>query len=361
LASQFDTLIAQEYRDHVEPDTMAHAEFRLNPEIDWSSLSDNQDRGVTVILRTKDRPIFLRRALSSIVAQDYADMTLCLINDGGDRQIVEAIVRSCVPQGLDHEIIHHAQSLGQPAALNAGLARVGREFFAIHDDDDSWSPSFLHKMTALLRQPDNRRYIGAICYTDQVTELLENGAIRQLSQRSRVTYPPVLMLISMLTPDFHPPPISQLMRHAAIKVAGPMNTELPVMYDFEWTIRLLCHADVITLADTLAFYHFRCSDDETIGAARNSVHEFEHRYAQLRILLQNQLLRDELSHGRMGLGFATNLVHMHHELRARLSAGLSDPIIAYLAQRARRHDRKRKLRRQLEAPLRYLREKWLRG
>ena len=39
---------------------------------------------VAVLVRTKDRPRFLRRALANIAEQTFTDYTVCVINDGGD-------------------------------------------------------------------------------------------------------------------------------------------------------------------------------------------------------------------------------------------------------------------------------------
>jgi glycosyltransferase involved in cell wall biosynthesis len=335
---------------------MAGSEFRLDQGPDWQSSSAHLDHGVTVILRTKDRPIFLRRALASVAAQEYPDLTLCIINDGGDRATVEALVQSCLPPNIDREIVNHDNSHGQPGALNAGFARVRRQFFTVHDDDDSWAPSFLKKMVAFLQEPYNKRFIAAVCLADQVVEIVRNGEIERKSQRPYALYPPVLPLIDFLHPPIHPPPISQLMRHAALKIAGPMNIELPVMYDFEWTIRLLRQADVATLPETLAFYHFRAEDRGVEEAARNSVFTYSQDYDRLRALLHNQLLREEMSKGHFDLGIVSNLVYLHYQIQSRVDAGLSDQVIAYLRQRARQHARKRRMMRRLEAPLRYLRK-----
>ena len=104
-----------------------------------------------------------------------------------------------------------------------------------------------------------------------------------------------------------------------------MNPELPVMYDFEWTIRLMRHADIATLPETLAFYHYR--SDGTTGMARNSVFESEQEYGRLGALLQNQLLREDLVSGQLGLGFASSLVHMI-EAGRRLDVMQHDQILA---------------------------------
>jgi glycosyltransferase involved in cell wall biosynthesis len=338
---------------------MPNAEFRLAREDDWSLGSGRLDRGVTVILRTRDRPVFLRRACQSIAAQRFDDITLCLINDGGDREAVEAIARSTLPTSLDVEFIHHATALGQAMALNVGLGRVRRQFFAFHDDDDSWSPSFLERMVAFLQQPENNRYIGAICYTSQVTEVLEHGEPQPVHERLHIAYPPVLTLFDMLYPDLHPPPISQLMRHAALEIGGTMNCALSVSYDFEWTIRVLRRADIVTLPETLAFYHLRRESEGIGGSTQNSVYAFHAEAQRTRALLFNQLLREDFASGKVGLGFASSLVYRLHRLERRIDAGLSDEIIAYLAQRARRHARARRFMRRLESPFRFLRAKLL--
>ncbi|MGZ3660875.1 MAG: glycosyltransferase family A protein, partial [Bdellovibrionota bacterium] len=54
------------------------------------SLGKKSPRGATaILLRTKDRPVFLRRALESILAQTDEDWVIALVNDGGDRAALD--------------------------------------------------------------------------------------------------------------------------------------------------------------------------------------------------------------------------------------------------------------------------------
>jgi hypothetical protein len=169
----------------------------------------------------------------------------------------------------------------------------------------------------------------------------------------------VLTLFDMLNPDLHPPPISQLMRRAALEFGGAMNCELSVSYDFEWTIRVLQRADVVTLPETLAFYHLRKESEGILSVERNSVHAFHVEAERTRALLLNQLLREELAGGKVSLSFAGSLMQRIHRLECRIDLGLSDEIIAYLSYRARKHARARWRIRLLEWPFRLLRDQML--
>ena len=102
---------------------------------------------VAVLVRTKDRPRFLRRALANIAEQTFTDYTVCVINDGGDESATRAILQA---SPLAHLLEGDAPRLkllttgggNMEAASNAGLAATDSEFVAIHDDDDLWAPEF---------------------------------------------------------------------------------------------------------------------------------------------------------------------------------------------------------------------------
>ena len=82
---------------------------------------------VAVLVRTKDRPRFLRRALANIAEQTFTDYTVCVINDGGDESATRAILQA---SPLAHLLEGDAPRLmllttgggNMEAASNAGLA-----------------------------------------------------------------------------------------------------------------------------------------------------------------------------------------------------------------------------------------------
>jgi glycosyltransferase involved in cell wall biosynthesis len=234
---------------------------------DWSKRPPGVEPGVTIILRTRDRPLFLKRAVKSVAAQSVPDLTLCVVNDGGDRQMTEQIVRAEMREGVEIEFIHNAAPVGQVEALNLGFEHVRREFFAIHDDDDSWSPNFLNEMTGFLRKQENARFIGAVSDSKLIEEDVENGRIVFKGSYDHHKFGPVLSLFKLLHFHSHPPPITVVMRRSALGVASANNPHMHVMYDCEWMVRVVMRADVAVVDTTLAFYHLRRADRAGLGAA----------------------------------------------------------------------------------------------
>lgn len=114
-------------------------------------MPDKPAPSVGVVIRTKDRPIFVNRALATVMAQNYPNFHIVLVNDGGDiGQLKTAIEQSgqhCPPQDrftlLD---LHPGQ--GRSAAFNRGVEALTTDFVTCLDDDDTWAPDFMSALIA---------------------------------------------------------------------------------------------------------------------------------------------------------------------------------------------------------------------
>ncbi len=106
---------------------------------------------VQIALRTKNRELFLKRALQSISQQSYTNWHCTVVNDGGEAQIVEDLILT-LPVMMQNKItvIHHKSSKGMEAASNVALNNFSADYYVIHDDDDSWAPDFLEKSVSYL-------------------------------------------------------------------------------------------------------------------------------------------------------------------------------------------------------------------
>ncbi len=97
----------------------------------WPKKQETID--ISVIVRTKDRPILLKRALTSIANQTFNRFEIVLINDGG------ADISNIIDQlGLQIPItiIYNKSSLGRTAAINQGLNKCQGNYISFLDDDD---------------------------------------------------------------------------------------------------------------------------------------------------------------------------------------------------------------------------------
>lgn len=282
----------------------------------------------------------------SVVAQRYADLTLCVINDGGDREATEQIVRGELPAGIDLEFVHNKQSIGQVAALNLGYTKIRREFFVVLDDDDTWAPTFLSSMIELLRRPESESYMAAVCHADVVRETYDGNQCTTVETFPHYRHHLVLSLFDQLNFSRNPPANSVVLRSIALDIVPTNDVAMPVMYDSEWMLRLLLKADIVVLPQTLAFYHHRINDRAGLGAARNSVFECDADIRRLRVLVQNQQLRRELATGALGVGFISSLTtHLQEVAKPLLSADAA----AYIERKAQRYYRYRALVRSIES------------
>ena len=108
---------------------------------------------VSVLLRTRDRPALLPRALDDVLAQTFQDWRLIVINDGGDPTPVDRALREREDSFSGRAIVlHHIAPLGHGESLNAGLEVAAGRYFAVHDDDDTWHPDFLALTVAFLSE-----------------------------------------------------------------------------------------------------------------------------------------------------------------------------------------------------------------
>lgn len=261
------------------------------------------EAAVAIITRTKDRPLLLRRAVESVLGQSHADWVHVIVNDGGDPAAVEQVVAPQVARYAGRLIrIDNPHSLGMEAASNRGIAASASRYLAIHDDDDSWEPAFLEKMTALLdgSQPP---VAGAICHSVLVREAIEGETVtikgREDFNTNLLSVPLAQMAVRNLFP-----PISFLFQRTALEAVGAFREELPVLGDWDFNLRFLRRHDIAVLPEKLAFWHHRVAVPDSEYA--NSILGGALSHASYDATIRNELLREDLDKGRVGLGFLAN-------------------------------------------------------
>lgn len=254
---------------------------------------------VVIVTRTKNRRTFLRRAIQSISQQTYIDYVHVIVNDGGDRGELEEVIDSLsTEQKQKTRVFHREESSNAPDTIfNESIDRVNSRYFAIHDDDDTWHPEFLERTVDYLQRHDE---LGAVvARTDKVSEVIDGASIKQIKK-----YPwmPDLKAVSIYRQciDNQFTPISTLFSREAYLKVGKFDTELPVVGDWEFGVRLLMQFDAgfIDPGFSLANYHHR----KRQGTSYDSVSSDEkHRYYTN--LVMNRYLRKELSEGQLGVGY----------------------------------------------------------
>jgi glycosyltransferase involved in cell wall biosynthesis len=114
---------------------------------------------VSIIVRTKDRPKLLRRALQSIAAQDYRPLEVVLVNDGGCSLEIEELKGILGDVSLNY--IRLEKNTGRAHAGNVGIENVKGEYVGFLDDDDEYYPNHVVMLVSFLRKSDYE-----VAYTD---------------------------------------------------------------------------------------------------------------------------------------------------------------------------------------------------
>lgn len=250
---------------------------------------------VAVLVRTKDHPRFLRRALANIAEQTFTDYTVCVINDGGDESATRAILQA---SPLAHLLEGDAPRLmlittsggNMEAASNAGLAATDSKFVAIHDDDDLWAPEFLERTVGALRASE-----ALICST-RVVERYERetpeGEFEVYEERIFHDGLPGFGL-QFLYRTNRTVPIGILYRRRLHELVGFYDESLPVVGDWEFNLRAAAVTEVLLVDEPLAYWSLRPEAD---GAEANSVQR-QAEHARFDASVRARAIRDDLQSG----------------------------------------------------------------
>lgn len=280
---------------------------------------------VSVITRTKNRPVLLQRAMESVLGQSFGDWEHIVVNDGGDAAALESVaaLRADRYQGR-LKLIHHPRSVGMQNASNAGIRIATGEFIAIHDDDDAWMPGFVHHAVACLdAHGSSASTQGVVTQTIQVLEEIDsNGHPREIRRHD---YCPIqhVSLVDLAAGNLFAP-IAFLYRRKAHDVVGLFDQQFDALGDWEFNLRFLLHYDIDVLPFRLALYYWR---HQALGSQYgNTVTD---RVAQDHFkkatFLRNYYLRQDIRTSSHGLGWLLNsaaVLKSAGELRQKIDENL---------------------------------------
>lgn len=260
---------------------------------------------VAIVVRTKDRPRFLDRALRSIAAQTETAWECVVVNDGGDPAPVDEMVAR-VPESAREKVrvLHRRASHGRWASANAGILTTTAPYLVLHDDDDTWHPEFLERAADYLDAERNAERGGVVSRIEIVWERADNdGAYVELGReifQQQLTAPTLgdTMLFNRFVP------IGFVYRRSLHDELGLYDEKLPVVGDWNFTLKVLTRGALEYLDDEkpYAFWHQRPGQS---GADGNSVISSDRLHRRYDAQIRDEALREYV--GEHGSGLALYL------------------------------------------------------
>jgi len=200
---------------------------------------------VSLVVRTRDRPRFLARALASIAAQTYPNIETVVVVDGG------APVDDVLALHPPTRTILHRTPLGAVRALIAGMAATSGRYVGVLDDDDVLFPDHLERLVGALLAADGRvaQSIATALYARAETDRYRlYGAatfLRRVARPDRIHV------------EYGSGPMSVLIRRDAFEASGGYDPALEHAEDWELLIRLCERDDVVFVPEVTAGYTIR--------------------------------------------------------------------------------------------------------
>ena len=245
-----------------------------------------EEPSVGIVIRTKDRPIFVTRALATVQAQVYRNWKIMLVNDGGDAAtLADAIMAQASALRTENRltVLNLDPGMGRSAAFNQGVAALRTDFVACLDDDDTWDPEFLSELVAFYTRlkPDVDDLGGVAA---KVTALKEDFFETPAGMEIRVIGEDELPRAFFRGEFFLNPlayacyrqdiyPVQWIMRREAVQAVGGFPEAFDVMEDRAFMNRFLGRNRLAILDRKLAYHHRRVkrSSDNSRNVLMNTL------------------------------------------------------------------------------------------
>jgi glycosyltransferase involved in cell wall biosynthesis len=200
-------------------------------------MNTTQEPAVTVIVCTYNRPEMLPRAIASVLAQDFEDFEVVVVDDGSDPPADVS--------AFEDERLHviHTEHRGVGAARAEGLHAARGELVAYCDDDDTWSHRHLAQLLAYLTEHPGIDLV----YAD--SEWIYQG------QHPLVLYSIDFDVFELINANYIFATDVMHRREAATR-AGGFDRSLTAHEDWDLWLRMSQHCVLRHLEATLAAHHW---------------------------------------------------------------------------------------------------------
>jgi hypothetical protein len=192
---------------------------------------------VSVIIPTFNRAAFVREAITSVLAQDYAPLEVIVVDDGSQDD-TPAVLHDYRAQILSLRQEH----AGVSAARNRGVAASHGALVAFLDSDDLWLPQKVSAQVALFTQQPQAQ----ACYTDEIW--LRRG-VRVNPRLIHAKHAGWIFLQSL--PRCIISPSSIMLRRLLWERLGGFDESLPACEDYDLWLRLTAVEPVALLPERL--------------------------------------------------------------------------------------------------------------
>lgn len=215
---------------------------------------------VSVLIPSYNRRRYLHTAIASVVRQDYSNLEIFVIRDGGER------IDDIVGQFNDPRIvfIDRNENRGIPFALNEGLARAKGKYICYLGNDDLY---YRHHVGTLVNALENQTNCG-VAYSDlyrTYCRVEQDGTREVLSKVLEVSRDFDRFVMLYFNHTLH---VSLMHRRDLLEKIGPYNEQLNVLIDWDLTRKLCFFSDFYHVSEVTGEYYSPVGESDRVSVRR---------------------------------------------------------------------------------------------
>jgi LmbE family N-acetylglucosaminyl deacetylase/glycosyltransferase involved in cell wall biosynthesis len=234
---------------------------------------------VSVVVRTKNRPILVRDAIASIRANEYP-AEIVVVNDGGTRPEAEGV-----------KVVEHETSRGRSEAMNSGVRAATGSHVAFLDDDDLFYPEHLPSLVKAANSIGGK----VAWYTDAVSAFMRVGPTGAYECRARQRLFATDFDRDLLFVDNYIPLTTLLVPRDLFLESGGFDPGFDLFEDWDFLIRLAERGDFARIPRiTCEVRHFE-GGDSIIAAAPEGSGKFRDAKLQVWTKHSNKLTNEVIA------------------------------------------------------------------
>ncbi len=178
---------------------------------------------ISVIIPTYNRAKVLSTCIDAILAQDYTNFELIIVDDGSSDNTLELL------QKYQYQLhIISQENRGVSSARNAGIAKARGKYLAFCDSDDIWMP----KKLSIQHQFFQNHPEALVCYTNEIW-IRHGRRVNPCRHHAKISgwiFEPSLELCLVS-------PSSVMMHHSFFELVGTFDEDLPACEDYDLWLR----------------------------------------------------------------------------------------------------------------------------
>ena len=224
---------------------------------------------VSVVIPTHNRPFYLRRAIESVLKQDYKNLEIVVIVDGYSKETEELVSELNIVAINPIKVIQTIDKVGGSEARNIGAENANGDYIALLDDDDEWYVDKISSQLKLIQRNNFTYDDDFICFTSlhryKKNHLDKLPNINFEDSNSKIMTEYLFGTRGLKNIGFIQTSSILVPRKLLLKV--PFTKGLPKHQDWDWLLKIdrECDLTILQVIEPKLIYHFDVPKESRVG------------------------------------------------------------------------------------------------